>query len=107
MPTFLMMSRHAPESCPMLNEKTRKTYINWLSKLDEINKKYKFKVLWSGAISSEHLSIFIIEAPSIEAFEKASMEPENIALMATETMEIKLVTSMTIEESLKLFKSLK
>jgi len=27
--------------------------------------------------------------------------------MATETMEIKLVTSMTVEETLKMFKSLK
>jgi hypothetical protein len=107
MPTFLMMSRHAPESCPMVNEKTRKTYLNWLSKLDELNKKYKLKVLFSGGISSEHLSIFIVEAPSVEAFEKSSMEPENMALMATETMEVKLVTSMTIEETLRLFKSLK
>jgi len=78
-----------------------------LSKVDEINKKYKMKVIWSGGISSEHLSIFIVEAPSLEAFEKAGMEPENMVLMATETMEIKLVTSMTVEETLKMFKSLK
>jgi hypothetical protein len=107
MPTFLMMSKHAPESCPMVNERTRKVYINWLSKLDEINKKYKMKVIWVGGVPSEHLSIFVMEAPSLEAFEKASCDPENIAMMATETMEVKLVTSMTIEETIKLFKSLK
>jgi len=91
----------------MVNERTRKAYINWLSKLDEVNKKYKLKVLWMGGIPSEHLSMFIMEAPSLEAFEKASMDPENIAMMATETMEVKLATSMTIEETLKMFKSLK
>jgi hypothetical protein len=107
MPTFLMMSRHSPESCPMVNERTRKVYVNWLSKIDEINKKYKMKVLWMGGIPSEHLSIFIMEAPSLELFEKASMDPENIAMMATETMEIKSVMSMTVEETIKMFKSLK
>jgi hypothetical protein len=65
------------------------------------------KVLWSGGNPSEHLSIFVVEAPSSEAFEKASMEPEFMALMATETTEIKLETSMTIEETLRMFKSLK
>jgi hypothetical protein len=107
MPTFLITTRHAPESCPMAHEKTRKAYIDYLSKMDEWSKKYKIKVIWSGGIMSEHLGITIVEAPSLEAFEKASMEPESMAMLATETTEIKMVMSMSIEESIKMMKSLK
>jgi hypothetical protein len=107
MPQFLMISRHAPENCPMVNEKTRKTYMAWLSKMDEWFKKYKIRLIWAGGVMSEHLSVFVVEIPSLEVLEKASMEPEMMAMMATETMEIKLAMSMSPEEMLKMFKGLK
>jgi hypothetical protein len=103
MPTFLMITRHAPENCPMFNEKTRKTYVDWFSNMDKISKKYKMKMLWGGGVISEHLSVFIIEAPSLEAFQKASMEPEALALGKYETAEVKLATGM--EEAMKMLKA--
>lgn len=103
MPTFLVLSRHAPENCPMVHEKTRKVYLDWLSSMDKISKKYKVKMLWGGSVETEHLSVFIMEAPNLEAFQKASMEPEVMALMATETTEVKLVFP-TMEEGMKILK---
>lgn len=103
MPTFLMISRHAPADCPIFNEKTRKVYVDWFSKMDEMSKKYKIKMLWGGAAISEHLSVFIFEAPSLEAFQKASMAPEALALGKYETAEVKLATGM--EEAMKMLKA--
>ena len=102
MPTFLMISRHSPESCPMLNEKTRKVYMEYLSKLDGLFKKHGIKNLWGGAVISEHLTVAICEAPSLEAFNKLCMEPEILAISAYETCEVKLAMSM--EEALKMLK---
>jgi ribonuclease HIII len=66
-----MISRHAPENCPMVHEKTRKLYMDWFSKMDELSKKYNIKMIYGGSVLSEHLSIFIFEAQSLEAFLKA------------------------------------
>jgi hypothetical protein len=104
MPQFLMISKHSPENCPMVHEKPRKAYVDWFNKLDEWSKKYKIKTLWAGGVMSEHLSIFIFEAPSLEVFEKASMEPESLAMMATETTEVKLAMSMDSPEAIKMMK---
>jgi len=45
MPTFLLISRHAPESCWMINEKTRQIHINLLNTLESLIKKYKITLL--------------------------------------------------------------
>jgi len=45
MPTFLLISRHAPESCWMFNEKTRQIHINLLNTLESLIKKYKITLL--------------------------------------------------------------
>jgi hypothetical protein len=100
MPTFFMYSRHAPENCPVVHKKTRKAYLDWYNSIDKWTKKYNIKLLWGGAVPSEHLSIMIFEAPTLEAFQKASIDPAVIALMATETMKVKL--AMGMEEGMKM-----
>jgi hypothetical protein len=53
-------------------------------------------------VVSEHLLIWVYEAPSSDALQKFSMEPEMVKWMAWNTSEIKL--AMNLEESLKLLK---
>jgi len=105
MPIFLVISRHSPENCPMFNEKARKVYIEWLSKLDGLMKKHGIKNLGGWGVTSEHLTVMVAEAPSLDAFQKLGMEPEILALSAYETYEIKLASSM--EEAMKMLKQAK
>jgi len=101
MPTFLVISRHSPENCATFNEKARKIQIELMGKLDGLLKKHGVKRVGAWTVpGGEHLSFMVFEAPSLEAFQKFSMEPEIKALNAYSTNETKLV--MTIEEAMKL-----
>jgi len=102
MPIFLVISRHSPESCPMFNEKARKVYMDYLSKLEGRLKQHGGKMLGGYSVHTEHLGIMIFEAPSLEAFQKYSMEPEVMALSEYSTYEVKMAES--IEEAMKLMK---
>jgi hypothetical protein len=48
-------------------------------------------------VSSEHLTIQVFEAPTFEAFQAYSMEPEVIKLSSVDTIEIKM--AVTLEEA--------
>jgi hypothetical protein len=48
----------------------------------------------------EHLLVWVYEAPSSEALQNFSLEPEMIKWMAWNTSEIKL--AMSLEESMRL-----
>ena len=97
MPTFLIMSRHSPENCPMFNEKTRKTYFEYAAKLPEIMQKHGVKLIGSWTAPTEHFNLAIFEGPNSDVVNKVLMEPEVMALSAFETYEIKRVLGM--EES--------
>jgi hypothetical protein len=73
MPIFLVISRHSPENCPMFNEKTRKVYIEYLSKIDGLLKKHGIKNLGGWGVYTEHLTVGVMEAPSLDAVQKCSM----------------------------------
>jgi hypothetical protein len=105
MPTFLLISRHTPENCPMNNEKKRKANLAYFAKWDAWSKKYKVKMVGVWSVSNEHVSFVLIEAPSLEAFQKLRMEPEARAVAATETIEIKIVVNK--EEILKMLRKTK
>jgi len=94
MPIFLGISRRSPENCPMFNEKARKVWMEYLSKIDGISKKHGVKMLGGWHVVSEHLNVGVVEAPSLEAFQKVSMEPEIMAFGAYETSEAKSAVSM-------------
>jgi hypothetical protein len=101
MPTFMVILRHSPEDCDWFNEKSRKATSELMGKVDELMKKHKIKML--GAWTTDpagHESFWVVEAPSLEAFQKFGMEPEVLASSAYRTMDIKLVMSM--EEEMKL-----
>lgn len=104
MATFLMMSRHTPQNCPVFNPESRKVYSNYIAKMQEISQKHGLKVVGACTVFSEHLVVTIFEAPSLEALQRASMEPEFLAMSKVDTMEIKL--AMGMEESIKTFQQL-
>lgn len=103
MPIFLLISRHSPENCPMFNEKAKKVFLEYSSKIPAIMKKYGGKMLGVYGVHTEHLTVSIIEAPSLEAFQKASMEPEILALSEYESYEVKLAYSG--EDAMKMLKA--
>jgi hypothetical protein len=94
MPTFLLISRHAPESCWMFNEKTRQIHINLLNTLESLMKKYKITLLGAWFALPEHTLYEVFDAPTLEAFQKMAMEPEILQWSAFNTMEIKLVATV-------------
>jgi len=94
MPTFLLISRHSPESCWMFNEKTRQIHINLLNTLESLMKKYKITLLGAWFALSEHTLYEVFDAPTLEAFQKMAMEPVILQWSAFNTMEIKLVAGV-------------
>jgi hypothetical protein len=104
MATFLMIARHTPENCAMSNPTARKIYSNWLAKYQEISKKYGIKLIAGCSVLSEHLEVMIFDAPSLEAIQKANMEPEQLAVNTVATIELRLATSF--EETVKMFQQL-
>ncbi len=101
MPTFMVILRHSPENCDWFNEKSRKATLELMDKVDELMKKHDIKLL--GAWTSDrggHETFWVVEAPSVEAFQKFGMEPEVLATLAYRTMQTNIV--MSLEEEMKL-----
>ena len=94
MPTFLLTSRHSPEACPIFVEKTRKIALGFAEKIEELSEKHgvKFVGLWSAM--PEHIVVSIYEAPSLEAFQKLSMEPEFLAWSSWTTTKTRMVSGL-------------
>jgi hypothetical protein len=90
MPTFLTIARHTAESCPLQNEKGRKLVLNVVEKMEPLAKKHGVKVLGMWSDPWEHLIVAIYESPSLEAFQKLSMDPELAAWNALNTTETKI-----------------
>jgi hypothetical protein len=102
MATFLIISRHSPENCPMNNEKMKKMMLELPDKIGGLEKKHGLKRVGVWTVIPEHLLVWVYEAPSSEALQKFSMEPAMAKWMAWNTSEIKL--AMRLEETIKLLK---
>jgi hypothetical protein len=102
MPTFLIVSRHSPENCPLNNEKMKKLTLELPEKMNGLEKKHGIKRVGVWTVIPEHLVVWVYEAPSSEALQKFSMEPDIAEWMAWNTSEIKL--AMSLEESNQLLK---
>ena len=102
MPTFLIVSRHSAENCPLNNEKMKAMTLALPAKLAGLEKKHRVKRVGAWTVVPEHLLIWVYEAPSSEALQKFSMEPDIAKWMAWNTNDIKL--AMSLEESNKLLK---
>jgi hypothetical protein len=100
MPTFLLISRHAPESCWMFNEKTRQIHLNLINKLESFEEKYNINMLGAWFDLPEHTLYEVYDAPSLEAFQQMAMEPEILQWSSFNKMEIKLVANVEDVRSL-------
>ena len=97
---FLQISKHAPESCPMHNEKVKKVTADLMAKMDQLTKKYEIKTVGGWNSMSDHSVVVVYDVPNFEALMKFSMEPEVTAWTGYNDIETKPV--VTIEESMKL-----
>jgi len=102
MPTFLIVSRHSPENCPLNNEKMKKMTLELPEKMSIFEKKHGIKRVGVWTVIPEHLVVWVYEAPNSDALQKFSMEPDIAKWMAWNTSEIKL--AMSLEESMQLLK---
>ena len=93
MSTFIILSRHSPENCPMFNEKVRKVALELMGKIEELAKKHGVKMIGGWNVHCEHLMVAVFEASS-EAFNKFGMEPEIAAWDAYNTTEWKIAVSL-------------
>ena len=100
MPIFLIISRHSPENCPMNNEKMKELTLELPAKLGGLEKKHGVKRVGAWTVIPEHLLVWVYEAPSSEALQNFSLEPEMVKWMAWNMTEIKL--AMSLEESMRL-----
>jgi len=101
MPLILHILQHSPEDCPLNNEKVKKLSVVFMSKMGQHTKKHGIKVVGAWHSAADHTVVMVWDVPSIEAWQKFNMEPEVLDLMAYNTSEIKLVT--TLEEAMKIY----
>ncbi len=94
MATFLTIAKHTPADCAMHNERSAKITADWMSKTKEIEAKHGVKQVGSWIVPTEHLTVFVFEAPSAEAAQASMMEPEAIAMSYWQTMETKPAIAM-------------
>lgn len=94
MTLFLMFSRHSPENCPGFNEKAAKTYKALFDNMEALFKKHGIRLVGAWFVPPEHLAVAVYETPSLEAFQKVSMEPEIMAMSAITTSEYKIASSL-------------
>ena len=69
MPTFSVNMKHTVESCPMFNTEVKKKFKEAVGKREEAAKKHGIKVLSAWTSTMEHLTFYIVEAPSQSAVE--------------------------------------
>ena len=94
MPTFLVISRHNPESCWMHNAATRQIHVNLANKLESLLKKHKISLLGCWFDLPGHTLYEFYDVPNIEALQKMVAEPEIVQWSSFNTMEIKMVNSV-------------
>jgi hypothetical protein len=97
MVTVLVISRHTPDMCALFNKAAAKTYLDGWSKLKEFEAKHGVKMVGGWNVPSEHLTIQVFEAPTFEAIQAFSMEPEVMKLTSVDTQEVKV--AMTLDEA--------
>ena len=102
MPLFLQTARHAAESCPMHNEKVKKVYLDFMSKMGPLTKKHKIKVVGAWSLMPEHLIVIVYDVPNPEALSKFTMKPAVMKWLSYQTSESRPVK--TVEEAMKILK---
>ena len=103
MVTCLLVSWHTAADCPTGNEKSRKSLAEYMSKAPELLAKHGVKMVGGWTVYGEHWTVQVYEAPSYEAMQAFSMEPEMMSITNWQTMELK--AAMTGEEVWKMMQA--
>ena|SRR3990172_12681016 len=98
---IMQIIKHSPESCPLGNPKNLNVMMVWLEKIESLSAKHGIKVLGVWTDRWGHTSWAVFEAPSMEAFAKFELEPENMARVTFNYVETRIVTSA--KETLSFF----
>ena len=93
MTLFLMFAKHSPENCPGFNEKAAKAYKDMFDNMEALLKKHGIRLVGGWIVPPEHLAVAVYDTPSLEAFQKVSMEPEILAMSEFSTNEYKIAIS--------------
>jgi len=96
----LLIEKHAPQDCPRNNERTRELAMQMADQLKELTKKHGVKLIGHWSVRFEHLTLRVYEAPSFEAFQEFTMEPEMRKWMKYTTTQVKM--AMNFEEAMQL-----
>ena len=91
---IIEFERHAPESCPMGNEKALKAQMAYVAKLPEFGKKYGVKMISGWVLHSQHLGIYAFEAPSMDFIQEFEREPEVMAWRCFTTVDYQMAVSI-------------
>ncbi|HMK94991.1 MAG TPA: hypothetical protein VK536_06265 [Candidatus Limnocylindrales bacterium] len=102
MPIQIFFNRYSPENDPLFNESARKVGMAYINKRGALLEKHGIKELGSWIVPIEHLTISVLEAQSLDAFQKLMMEPEYMALLAYVTEETKV--GISAEDAMKMLK---
>ncbi len=90
---ILQVISHSPESCPLGNPKNLEIKMNWLENIERCAAKHGISVLGVWTDRWGHKSWAVFETPSMEAFKKFELEPENMARVTFTSTETVAVTS--------------
>jgi hypothetical protein len=88
---IMEISTHAPESCPVFNEQTKKVAVAGFQSMDSLLAKHGIQLAGMWNDHGAHVVYSIYDSPSMEAFMALSMEPEMMAFLGFNTVEIKVV----------------
>jgi len=91
MAIFLINMKHSPESCPMFNEDVMKKFKGLVAKREEVAKKHEIKVLSAYTSTPDHLTFYVVEAPSQQAVESYFIEVGFAFWNNVEIRQVKLV----------------
>ncbi len=87
----MQISKHNPEVCPAIHETYKKSTVALLQKMDSLMAKHGVKIAGMWNDHPGHLVYNIYEAPTMEALMGLMMEPEMMAWLAFNTVELKMV----------------
>jgi uncharacterized protein with GYD domain len=99
---FLQTAKHSPESCPMHNETVKKVFVNYNAKLGALSKKHGIKIVGGWAVTPEHTTVMIFDAPDPNAMMKFMGEPEAMTWQSYQVIKTRPVVAMA--EVMKLLK---
>lgn len=91
---MMQISKHSPESCPIVDDSNKKVTAAMLQKMDSLLAKHGVKLAGSWTDFPAHLIYNIYETPNMEALVKLSMEPEMMAWLRFNLVESKIVLTL-------------